>query len=219
MEYKEDKLTLLVVDDHPIFRDGVSEILLNIYPAATVFKASSGNEALAQARLHPEIDWVFLDLKLPDHEATELLPELNKLNLFASVVIVSSEDQPEVIDAVLRAGANGFLSKASEKTEFIKCINQVEQGQQYIQDSMLEALHYYRNTILTERQHIHENLTKRQQEVLTLLSNGLSNVEIGESLTIAQSTVKSHVAQLMATLESDSRMHCVAEARRLGILN
>jgi len=214
----KDKLTLLVVDDHPIFRDGVSEILFNIFPSTTILKASNGEEALAQAKQHKEIDWVFLDLKLPDINAIDLLPQLEKLNLLASVVIVSSEDQAEVIDKVLSAGANGFLSKVSEKEEFMKCIQQVEQGKQYVHQSMLESLQYYRNNILSERQHINDHLSNRQHEVLTLLSHGLSNSEIGQTLSISESTVKSHISHIMSAFEADNRMHCVIEARRLGIL-
>jgi len=215
---KKSKVTLLIVDDHPIFLDGVSNILLNIYPDATILKATTGKEALTQSTLYDEIDWIFLDLKLPDCNAIELLPKLNKLNLFASVIIVSSEDQPEVIDNVLTAGANGFLSKISEKNEFIKCIQQVEQGKHYVQESMRESLQHYQNIVLSELRHIQNNLSPRQHEVLALLSNGLSNSEIGRTLTISESTVKSHVSQLMTTLEADSRTHCVFEARRIGII-
>jgi len=214
----EESTTLLVVDDHPIFLDGVSMILQDIYPAATVLKASNGAQALAHVEQHREIDWIFLDFNLPDLNAVELMAKFKQHNLFASIVIVSSEDQPDMVDAVLRAGANGFLSKISEKAEFLKCIEHIEKGQQYIQNAMQDALLNYRNTILPERLHSQQNLSSRQQEVLTLLANGLSNFEIGQTLLITENTVKSHVASLMAKLEADSRTHCVAEARRLGIL-
>ena len=72
---------------------------------------------------------------------------------------------------------------------------------------------------VSELRHIQNNLSSRQHEVLALLSNGLSNIEISQSLAISQSTVKSHVSQLMTTLKADSRTHCVAEARRLGIIS
>lgn len=221
--YKEITLpkpsqTMLVVDDHPIFRNGVCEILLAIDPEAKLLKADTGREAIAQIKSHIEIDWIFLDYKLPDTNAITLLSEFTQLNLFASVVVVSSEDRPEVIDEILRAGANGFLSKASEKEAFALCIKHIESGQQYIHEHVLASLQQFRSTVLAERQHIMQSLSERQLEVLTLLAKGLSNLEIGQTLSISESTVKSHVSQIMSVFEADNRMHCAIEARRLGIL-
>ena len=215
----EDHTTILVVDDHPIFRDGVSAILRDIQPSATILVAGSGTEALAQVKQHRDIDWIFLDIKLPDLEASALLPMFDRLNLFASVVIVSSEDNPETIDAMLRAGANGFLSKTSDQSEFNKCMKQIEAGRFYIQASAVAGLQHFREVVLVERRCITDSLSSRQHEVLALLASGLSNSEIGASLSISESTVKSHVSCLLEALAADSRTHCVAQARRLGILS
>ena len=214
----ETSITILVVDDHPIFRDAVSAILKDIHPSATILLAGSGAEALAQAEGHPDIDWIFLDVKLPDLHAPALLPMFDRLNLFASVVIVTSEDNPETIDAVLRAGANGFLSKISDQSEFKKCMERIESGRTYIQEDAVAGLRHFREVVLAQRRPITNNLSGRQREVLALLANGLSNGEIGKSLAISESTVKSHVSRIMDTLDADSRTRCVLEARRLGLL-
>lgn len=215
---KQETINILVVDDHPIFCDGMKDMLQNIFPGASVYQAGNGKEALKLIKKINNLDWVFLDMMLPDKTGIEMLNDFSVANLWAPVVVVSSEDDPEIIHATLNAGANAYISKSSKKSVFIECMQQVEKGVQFLQPEVDSALRHYRDVVLVKRDDLNKKISKRQYEVIKLIAKGLSNVEIGNELLLSESTVKSHVSLLMEVLQADNRTHCVSKAREYGML-
>ena len=213
-----EAINILVVDDHPIFCNGMRDMLQDIYPSASIFQAENGAAALSIVKQNKKLDWIFLDIMLPDKTGIEMMHVFAEANLWASVVVVSSEDNPEVIHAALNAGANAYISKSSKKSVFIECMQQVENGIQFLHPEIESALQHYRDDVLVKRDYLHKEISKRQCEVLELLAKGLSNAEIGNELSLSVSTIKSHLSVLMEVLQADNRTHCVLIAREQGML-
>jgi len=210
---------ILVIDDHPIVLDGVILALKELMTDGEYITAKDGAEAINAIKHHGDIDWIFLDIKLPDIDGIELIKTFERKRVTANLIVFSSDSNPGVIHRALEQHANGFLSKSFTRSELRRCIKEVEQGKIFLTQEHRRQLKHYRDSILREKQLIENNMSDRQLQTLKLLASGYSNQEIAESLEIVESTVKSHVHALMALLNADNRTHCVAEARRLHIIS
>lgn len=209
---------VLIIDDHPVVLDGITLSLGEVMNDAILLTALNGAQACDVVKKQKDIDWIFLDVNLPDINGVELIKAFEKMKVTANVIILSSDDSPSIIDSALKQHACGFLSKSFNKIELQKCIDTVERGQIYLSKEHQQQLKIFRVSVLKEKQSIEENMSERQFQTLQLLASGYSNQEIASSLKIVESTVKSHVHALMAIFDADNRTHCVSEARRLHIL-
>lgn len=209
---------ILIVDDHPVVLDGITLSLGEVMSDSILLTALSGLDAREIVADHNDIDLIILDVNLPDIDGVELIKIFEKLKLAASIIVLSSDDSPVVIDRALKQHASGFLSKSFSKVELQKCIDTVEHGQVYLSKKHQQQLNLFRVSVLKEKQSIEAKMSERQFQTLQLLANGYSNQEIASSLQIVESTVKSHVYALMGIFDADNRTHCVAEARRLGLI-
>ncbi len=209
---------ILIVDDHPIFVDGMTEVIKDIFPGSDVVTCNNGHSALSQIHKAVHFDWIFLDVNLPDISGFELLKQFLELKLLSNVIIVSSDESPETIHTVLELHANGFISKQFNRDLFNICIRSVEMGDIYLDNQLTLLLKNYREGIYLEQKYIQEHIRERQLEALQMIERGMSNQEIAELMNITKSTVKTHISTLMELFNVDNRSRCVAEARRLGFL-
>lgn len=210
---------ILVVDDHPIFVDGITALIKNIFPSAQIVTCSNGKETLEQLQKSIHFDWVFLDINLPDMSGFDLLQQFLSLKLLANIIIVSSDENPETIHTALELHANGFISKQFNTEVFKKCLQCIENGNVYLDEQQAQLLKNYREGVYIEKIHIQNHISERQLEALQMIAKGYSNQEIAELMNITPSTVKTHISLLMSLFEADNRSHCVAEARRLGFVD
>lgn len=209
---------VLIVDDHPVVLDGLTIILSDVMSGAQIFKAIDGAQALTVVKNNVDIDWIFLDVNLPDIDGIDLIKAFKSLRITANIVVLSSDSSPSITDRALKQQANGFLSKSFVPSELTSCIKRIEQGKIFLLPPLQQQLTKYRDSVLVERQLIETHISNRQLQTLNLLANGYSNLEIADSLGIVESTVKSHIQALMSLFEADNRTHCAAEARRLNII-
>ena len=209
---------ILIIDDHPVVLDGITLSLDQVMNDAILITALNGADAREVVTNHKDIDWIFVDVNLPDTNGVELIKAFETMKVTANIIVLSSDDSPNIIDSALKQHASGFLSKSFNKNELQECFDTVEKGQIYLSKEHKQQLNIYRTSVLKEKQSIEENMSKRQFQTLQLLANGYSNQEIASSLNIVESTVKSHVHALMAIFDADNRTHCVSEARRLHII-
>ncbi len=207
---------ILVIDDHPVFVDGITSFIRNVLPNSNIVTCVNGDETLKQLHRSIGFDWIFLDINLPDVSGLELLKQFLELKVLANVIVVSSDENPETIHAALELHANGFISKQFNTDVFKKCMQTIERGGVYLDKQQAQSLKNYREGIFIEKKYIQENISERQQEALLMISKGLSNQEIAALMNISESTVKTHISLLMNLFEADNRSHCVAEAKRLG---
>lgn len=210
--------TILVIDDHPVFQDGITVILETLLPNATIYSALNAAEGIEQARNRPDLDWVFVDYQLPDADGLNIIERLNALMITAPIIMMSGVDDLEVISRAMKLGVSGFIHKSGGKKIFKDCLDTIEQGRVYLPSDTQVRLEHYRQTIGRQTDSIRKQLSSRRMDVLLLVAEGYSNQEIATSLSITEATVKSHVSALMSILDADSRYHCVAEARKLGLI-
>ncbi len=210
---------ILVIDDHPIFIDGITALLKSIVPDSNIVTCANGKSALQQLQKTTQFDWIFLDIKLPDLTGIDLLKEFLNLKILTHVVIVSSDENPETIHQCLELHANGFISKKFNKNIFEQCIQTIKKGNIYLEKEQAHLVKNYQEGIYVEKSHILKHISERQSEALQMIAKGYSNQEIATLMNITQSTVKTHISLLINLFEVDSRSHCVAKARRLGLIN
>lgn len=218
MATSDDGMQILVIDDHPVYSDGIAYMLQSIFPQATILQAHTGKDALALAGERIDIDWIFMDFQLPDTNGHQLLTAFNDLMVTAPVVMMSGSDDISLVAEALQRGASGFIPKAHGKVTFQECLSAVQAGQTYLPMELKSRVDHYRRTVIDARNTITAQLSGRRQEVLVLMSEGYTNSEMASTLGIAEATVKTHVSALLSIFDVDNRSHCIAEARKLGIL-
>lgn len=209
---------ILIIDDHPLFLEGLSHVLQSIMPSAEILSALNGADALEVLQQHLDIDWILLDLNLPDYNGLDLIDRFTKNKILANVIIVTSATEPEIIDQSLKRQVNGFLTKNFDRWVLMECFKKIDEGGVFLTSEHANQLSNYRETLLKEKQLIEQLLSSRQKETLILIAKGYSNQEIADNLGIAISTVKTHVSTVISLFEAENRTRCVAEARRLHII-
>ena len=193
-------IRLLLVDDHPVVRQGL-KAALEIDPAMQVVaEFDSLREVSAQGA-----DVVILDLEMEGPDPIEMIPQLGR------VVIFSAHCEPQKISAALEAGALGYVLKGAPLDELITAIQAAARGESYLQARVAGLLAQSLRAPAPR-------LTPRQSEILAMLAEGLSNKEIGARLGLSERTAKFHVNAIFNRLGTDNRAQAVAVAGRLGLI-
>lgn len=209
------RIAILLVDDHPIVREGLSAILATQADMEVVGEAAGGEEALAlAARLEPDI--VLLDLEMPDLDGVETLRAMMTSRPGTRVIVFTAFDTDEQVMAAVKAGASGYLLKGAPRQELFRAIRVVDEG-----GSLLEPVVASRLLRQMSRDSVQstEALTPREVEVLGLLAQGLQNKEIAAELAISERTVKFHVSAILAKLGAGNRTEAVAIAAQRGLIH
>ena len=205
-------IRILIADDHPIVREGLSAVLETQPDFAVVGQASDGAQAVElAASLRPDL--LLLDLELPGMDGVAALRAVRAADPAARAIVFTAFDTDERILAAVRAGAQGYLLKGAPREELFQAIRIVHGGGSLIQPVVAARL----------LQHAAgppppEALTERELEVLRLLAQGRQNKEIADALTISERTVKFHVSGILGKLGAGNRTEAVARAAQLGLI-
>lgn len=215
------KIRLLLVDDHAVIRTGLRMLLESQPDMFIVGEASTGSEALEKAAvLLPDI--VVMDITLPDISGIEVTRQLKqKLPNIATVALTIHEDEQYFFE-MLQAGAAGYVPKRAAPDDLISAIRAAYAGQIYLYPSLAKALvsdFVSRSADPNETAEVEEPLTAREQEVLEMLADGLSNEEIADRLIISRHTVARHRENLMRKLGLHNRSELVKYAIRKGMID
>lgn len=193
--------TVLLIDDHPLLRNGVRQLLSLEPQFKVVGEAGSGDEGMSAARrLNPDL--ILLDLNLKGEDGISVLHELRRHGIKSRVVMLSVSDDPRDLHSALQAGADGYLVKDMAPEQLLALIRGAAIGQRVFSPSLLPHLEQPAND---QRQQKLEQLTSREQQILAQIARGRSNREIGDALHIAEGTVKVHVKSLLRKLDLKSR--------------
>jgi two-component system nitrate/nitrite response regulator NarL len=209
-----DRVRLLLADDHPIFLEGLVRALGDRPDLELVTTATSGREALEKVREHVP-DVALLDLGLPDLDGLAVLHALKRENNPARIVILSAHSDGTTVFSALAAGASGYLSKESTRTQIFEAVRAVARGEVVISPELNAGMVQE----LQQRSAVERPLLSvREQEVLRMTADGLSAAEIGSRLHLSAATVKTHLHNLYEKLGVSDRAAAVAAAMRRGLL-
>jgi len=209
-----ERYRVLVVDDHPLFRDAIVRLLRSWAEIEVIGEAGSGRAALERIRLDAP-DVAVVDLRMPDVDGVQLCTAIGREGLATRVLIVSGYDDDELVYAALEAGASGYVPKDAPRDEVARAVLAVAHGEIAITSRLAGGI---ASQIRLRKERTVPLLTEREQEVLELLAEGKSAPGIGRELFLATSTVKSHLGHLYEKLGVSDRAAAVAEAMRRGLI-
>ncbi len=208
-------LTALVVDDHPLFCDALTLTLRSIADFAVIEMAGTLEAALELTNSGAELDLILLDLNLPDVNGLDGLVRLRTAAPRAIILIVSSMAENRMISHALKAGANGFVPKHSQRAVFRKAFETVQAGQTFVPDDYIDPQGQDATTDSAPEDALARmgSLTNQQARILNLICEGKLNKQIAYDLSIAETTVKAHVTAIMRKLGVHSRTQAVLIAQ------
>jgi DNA-binding NarL/FixJ family response regulator len=210
----DDTLRVMLVDDHAIVREGLRALLEEDSHVQIVGEASNGDEATEMAaRLKPNL--VLIDLKMPGMAAPDAIRVIRARNPATQVLVLTSYVDDEQVQAVLGAGALGYVLKDVAKSELLRAMATVSKGEPWLH---AEAQRLIVNRIRRPAQlDPMELLTERERSVLKLIAKGMSNREISKSLSLTEGTVKGYVSNILAKLKLEDRTQAALLAVRHGL--
>lgn len=209
-----DGLRILVVDDHPMVRQGLAAVLATEEDLLLVGEAQDLTGAIERAReLHPDV--VLLDLVLPGARGAGAVGALRAAAPAARILVLTSFGEPARAHEAMQAGATGYLLKTVAPQDLLAAIRQVAVGRSVLDQAAMDAAWGRKPVHLPTGEH----LTQREHEVLSLMSEGLDNREISERLSIAEKTVKVHVGRIYGKLGAQGRAQALVLAARAGLVS
>lgn len=209
----------LLVDDHPIFRNGLAVLFSELWPGCVTMEAGSLAQAREAISTQDRIDLIILDLKMPGVSGYDALTALLEIVDDTPIMIVSSLRSPRNIRDALAAGASGYVPKTLSAEVFKLAVSLIMTGEIFVPAGALEAAGS--GDEFGEWQQESSAacpLTPRQIEVLRSMAQGMSNKEIARALGMLEGTVKVHVREILRRLPANNRTHAVITAARLGIV-
>lgn len=208
-----DAIRILIADDHPVVRDGLTAMLGTQPDFLVVGEAVSGADVVQKVGdLQPDV--VLLDLEMPEMDGVDALKQLRIIHPDVHAIVFTAFDTDERILGALQAGARGYLLKGAPRDELFKAIRVASQG-----GSLLEPVVATRLLQHVSASHaIPEPLTPREMEVLRLIAEGFSNKEIASRLVITIRTVKFHVSAILHKLGATNRTEAVKTAAQLKLI-
>ena len=212
-----DKIRILLVDDHAMFRAGIKALIEAEDRLEVVGEASSGDEAVDRVReLKPDI--VVMDLAMPSSNGLEATRRISALELNTSVLVLTVHAEEEYLVPVVEAGASGYLTKTSADTDLLEAIRVVARGQVFLPPKAATLLlKRYKDAEGEESAGLND-LSTREQEVLALTAEGFSSREIGQKLFISPKTVDTYRSRIMDKLGLSHRSELVRFALKVGLL-
>jgi DNA-binding NarL/FixJ family response regulator len=201
-------ISILIVDDHPLVREGIASLVGNCPDLRLVAEAADGRAALEQfRRCRPDI--TLMDLRMPGPSGIDALCSIRAEFPQARVIILTTYDGDVLMQRALRAGASGYLLKSAVRTDLIDVIRAVHAGQRRIQPEMaLKVAPFVAEGLLSDR----------EVKVLGLIAEGNSNKHIARLLEITEGTVKTHVKNILSKLRANDRTHAATLGMERGII-
>lgn len=215
------KIKILIVDDQELFREGLLTLLSIQNDFDIVGQASSGEEAIFSAtKFKPDV--ILMDLRMSGIGGVEATRRIAHQYPGIKIIVLTTFDEDELVFTALHAGAVGYLLKDVSPDKLFEAIRTAAKGEYYLLPSitakvMAEFTRIPRKPKV-ETENIFENLSRREMEILRMVSTGMSNKEIATSLVIAEGTVKNHLTSIFNKLNARDRMHAVLIAKEFGLI-
>jgi len=216
------KKSILIVDDHPLVREGLKSILKPATEYEVVGQAGNARDAIEMVKnLKPDL--VLLDLGLPDKSGIELSREIRNISLQTRILIISMHSKVDYIVKAFQAGATGYMTKESATERLLPGIEHVLNGEYFMDGAVSQEVVKKLMQAPEKEMKImdtgYETLTPREQEIMVLLAEGYSAKEAAAKLFISPKTVENHRTNIMNKLELHSTLELVRYAARLGLVD
>jgi DNA-binding NarL/FixJ family response regulator len=209
MSNSSDPIRILIVDDHPLLREGIESLVGKQTDMTVVAEASTGREAIELFRIHRP-DVTLMDMRMPDLGGVDAMTEILRDSHEAKIIVLSTYCGDVQILRALKAGARAYLLKGFLRKELLYTIRGVYAGHKRIPPEIAAQI----------AEHAGEsNLTEREMDVLQLIAAGNPNKLVADRLTITEDTVKAHVKSILSKLGANDRTHAVTIAVKRGIID
>jgi DNA-binding NarL/FixJ family response regulator len=204
-------ITLLIVDDHPVVRDGLTGMFASDPGFEVIGQAVDGADAVRQARaLRPDV--ILMDLRMPGTDGVAAITELARMSLPSRVLVLTTYDTDAYVLPAIAAGATGYLLKDAPRDELLRAVRAAADGEAVLSPTVAARL---MSQVRTPEAEV---LSKRELDVLRLVAAGTTNRETGAKLFISEATVKTHLLNIYAKLGVSDRAAAVATAYDRGLL-
>lgn len=212
----DEPIRILIADDHPVFRFGLKALLEAEADTEVVGEATSGKEAVALASaLQPDV--ILMDLNMPDLNGLEATRQITEANRETGILVITMFDDDSVF-AAMRAGARGYVLKGAEGEETLRAIRAVANGEAIFSPAVAERMmHFMTQPRAAVAETPFPELTAREQEVLELVAQGLTNTAIAERLVLSPKTIRNHVSNIFGKLQVADRVEAIIRAREAGM--
>ena len=213
MSKVKDKIEIIIADDHMMIREGLKQLLELDGTMKVIAEANDGEECLnlLNKKIHPDI--LLLDINMPKKNGIEVLEYIKQNKIPVKVLILTVANEVEYLLKAVDIGIDGYLLKDSSYDELKEAIDVIISGNTYIQPSLLPALNESMEDYALDKEKI-EWLTKRELDVLRLISKGCSNKKISDELTISERTVKNHISHIFRKIDVQDRTQAAVFAIR-----
>jgi DNA-binding NarL/FixJ family response regulator len=203
-----EQISILIVDDHPVVRQGLRAMLSSEPDFAVMGMAASAREALNLLE-HREPDVVLMDLRMPEMEGTEAIVELRRIRPNIRILVLTNYGSDEYIMRATQAGAMGYLLKNTPQEEIVKAVRMVYRSERYVPKDIAQRLFEAIGR---------EELSPREIEVLSLVAQGCTNKDVAQRLFISDKTVRNHVTSCLLKLQAKDRTEAVTRAIERGLI-
>lgn len=212
-----ETLRILVAEDHPLFRKGVSTLLRSIDGFEIVGEAATGEEAIARtAQLQPDV--VLMDLQMPNINGIEATRKILQESPSVRVLVVTLFEDDDSVFMALRAGARGYILKDADEEELVRSIRAVGRGEAIFGPAVAtRVLAYFAAPRPAAPSPIFPTLTDREREILSLIAQGHPNPSIARKLSLSPKTVGNYVSNIFAKLQVADRAQAIIRAREAGL--
>jgi DNA-binding NarL/FixJ family response regulator len=212
-----DPITILIADDHALFRSGLAALFASLGDTAVVAQAATGAEAVRLAAEH-QPDVVLMDIQMPDMNGIEATRRIVQTSPHIGVIIVTMFEDNDSVFAAMRAGARGYVLKGADQEEMLRAVRAVARGEALFGPAIAARLmRFFASPVPDSAAPLFPELTEREREILDLIARGESNTAIAEKLVIRPKTVGNHISNIFNKLQVADRAQAIIRAREAGL--
>lgn len=208
---------VMIVDDHKMIREGIKQLLELNKNISVVGMGSDGDECISLLK-EKSADILLLDINMPNKNGLEILKEIKEAKIDIKVIMLTVHNEVDYLLRAIEIGADGYVLKDAGSAELIHAIQTVMSGESYIQPDMIPMLNSKMVVRNSDKEKI-KNLTKRELEVLILVSEGMFNKEIADKLKISERTVKNHISSIFKKIDVADRTQAAVFAIRNSLIH